>query len=702
MPHDLANMGIPEAIRVIREDDPTPLSSINRIFRGDLETIVAKALDKERERRYQSSAELGADIRHYLKDEPIVARPASTFYQIRKFTRRNRALAGGIVGMFSLLVIGIIGTSAGFIQARAERNAAQEEARKSAAINEYLMELFAMANPAEDSDELADSSAVNRVGSIEDLIDQAAERLETALPEWPQVRAGMHYRLGKTYYGLGRNDEMGAHLHRAYELYRDTVGEKAPETLLSLGWYAYYLQEEDRNEEAEPLFRQVVAGFTETLGAEDRRTIGVSIWLGSNLSISGKYGEAEDVFLDAIDRASRHFGEDDRITLAAWHRYGWVLQAAQRYSELEEHLGRALQLARTSLPDTDLLSADLAWRIGEVLKLQVRTGEAVGFLREAYEIHHRASDGVTGSALRATFSYTAALRSLDDASTAEAINRRKVDDCMRVLGPDHENTLWAELMLGWFLFEEGRLTEAEGMLRESVEHFGPILGGDADMVLFAKQGLGWALRDQDRLEEARVVLQEVLDGRETDSIYGRDARYNLAGVLVKMNRLQEAEVLYRAQLAIQRRVHGSESPAALLATDFLASFLKDRGPRELAEAEELARTTLAIARSVRGEDDQMTWLIADTMAVVLYLQGKHEEAVTEFEQVAAAGLTSMSSVQYGRCLTKLERFEQAETVLLASPNGVNEDARQALTDLYDAWRKPEKAAEYRALNSSEK
>src|SRR5271163_4745575 len=62
-----------EAVRVIREQEPTQLSSVNRSYRGDVETIVAKALEKDKTRRYTSAAELGADIRRYLRDEPIVA-----------------------------------------------------------------------------------------------------------------------------------------------------------------------------------------------------------------------------------------------------------------------------------------------------------------------------------------------------------------------------------------------------------------------------------------------------------------------------------------------------------------------------------------------------------------------------------------------------------------------------------------------------
>jgi serine/threonine protein kinase len=75
LPYDLKHKMIHEAARVIREEEPAPLSTVNRVFRGDVETIVAKSLEKDKTRRYQSAAELASDIRRYLHDEPIVADP---------------------------------------------------------------------------------------------------------------------------------------------------------------------------------------------------------------------------------------------------------------------------------------------------------------------------------------------------------------------------------------------------------------------------------------------------------------------------------------------------------------------------------------------------------------------------------------------------------------------------------------------------
>ena len=113
-----------EAIHVIREHDPARLSSVNRKYRGDIETMAAKALAKDKARRYQSAAELAADIRRYLKDEPIVARPPSTAYQLQKFARRHKAFAAGLAAVVLVLSVGIVATTWQAVRAGRERDRA--------------------------------------------------------------------------------------------------------------------------------------------------------------------------------------------------------------------------------------------------------------------------------------------------------------------------------------------------------------------------------------------------------------------------------------------------------------------------------------------------------------------------------------------------------------------------------------------------
>lgn len=111
LPYSLDQRLIHEVVRMIREDEPRPLSSVSRIFRGDIETIIAKALAKEKPQRYQSAAEFSADIGRYLDNEPIVARKSGAWYHLRKLAKRNRALVAGTLIALLALLVGIAGTT---------------------------------------------------------------------------------------------------------------------------------------------------------------------------------------------------------------------------------------------------------------------------------------------------------------------------------------------------------------------------------------------------------------------------------------------------------------------------------------------------------------------------------------------------------------------------------------------------------------
>jgi len=110
LPLDPHGKSLPEAIRSLREDEPSRIGSLNSVFRGDVDAIVGKALSKEPNRRYTTAQELAADIRRHLRSEPIGARPSSTSYQLRRFARRNKALVGGVAATVIALVLGLVMT----------------------------------------------------------------------------------------------------------------------------------------------------------------------------------------------------------------------------------------------------------------------------------------------------------------------------------------------------------------------------------------------------------------------------------------------------------------------------------------------------------------------------------------------------------------------------------------------------------------
>jgi WD40 repeat protein/predicted Ser/Thr protein kinase len=131
LPYQLDNRPLAEAARLIREEEPPRLGSVNPELRGDVETIVAKALEKDKARRYPSAAELAADLRRWLAHEPIQARPPSALYHLRKFARRHTALVGGVVATVAALVLGLIGTILFAVGEARQRRQADDEKREA-------------------------------------------------------------------------------------------------------------------------------------------------------------------------------------------------------------------------------------------------------------------------------------------------------------------------------------------------------------------------------------------------------------------------------------------------------------------------------------------------------------------------------------------------------------------------------------------
>ncbi len=142
LPYQLTNRPLAEAARLVLEQDAPRLGSINPELRGEVETIVGKALEKDRARRYASAADLAADLRRWLAHEPILARPPSALYYLRKFARRHTALVGGVLAAFAALLVGTV-VSVLFAWRAAENAAVAQQEKREATYQTYRARLAA-------------------------------------------------------------------------------------------------------------------------------------------------------------------------------------------------------------------------------------------------------------------------------------------------------------------------------------------------------------------------------------------------------------------------------------------------------------------------------------------------------------------------------------------------------------------------------
>ncbi len=170
---------------VARGTEPKHLASL---LRGDLDWIAMKALERDRERRYGTPAELAADLRRYLNDEPVFARPASAGYQIRKFVRRHRIAAGFIATSTTLAIVASIAALIATQQnheAQVQQHEAQHQAERALQAQSRLLTQAA-------AQRLKDSDVAGAQGIILEVLTNpefARDRSPAAISAFQEIRA---------------------------------------------------------------------------------------------------------------------------------------------------------------------------------------------------------------------------------------------------------------------------------------------------------------------------------------------------------------------------------------------------------------------------------------------------------------------------------------------------------------------------------
>jgi serine/threonine protein kinase len=240
---------LPESIRTICEEDPTRLGAVSRAYRGDIETIVGTALEKDRARRYSSAEKLGSDILRYLRDEPITARRPSATYRLQKFTRRHKALVTALAAIFLVLIGGIVVSTRAATRARRAEQVAN-------AVNDFLRnDLLAQASG---NMQTRPGIKADRDLKVRTALNRAAARISERFKTQPLVEASKRQTMANTYGDLGLYPDGQRQAERAFDLRRQVLGEKHPDTLNSMHYLAIAYLDQGKLGKAEIPFKLVL------------------------------------------------------------------------------------------------------------------------------------------------------------------------------------------------------------------------------------------------------------------------------------------------------------------------------------------------------------------------------------------------------------------------------------------------------------
>ena len=526
-----------EMLRMIREDEPqrpsNRLSTIDTLasvaanrqlepsklsglMRGELDWIVMMALEKDRNRRYETANGMAMDIQRYLLDEPVLACPPSSGYRLRKFARRNKVLLSTGAVVAASMCAGLVGTSwQAFRATRAESSAIVERDKKDTALRAAvasaeserqareseseqrrkaeLSETEARQQEQTAKDQLAISNAVTdflqkdllgQAGStaqansefipdpnitIRTALDRASDRVGNRFRDRPELEASIRCAIGNAYIEVGQYAQAIDQLQRSAAFQSLKLGPEHPDTLIALFDLAKANFEGGRYSESIELFEKIRDVRINVFGKNDQNTQNVLCDLARVFTFASRTSEAIAIIESVFDAQVR--------TLEPEHPA--ILRTRQQLANLYLKIGK----------------------ISEAIIHYEMVRDAS--VRELGTEHPNTLDAMEGLAM----AYTKAYRSVD----AIAIEMLVRDMRIKILGPEHPDTLTTLHRIAVIFRSEGRTDEAIELFEQVRDARVKILGPEHPASVSTLNSLAVAYNKTGKSIEAIAAYKQVYD-----------------------------------------------------------------------------------------------------------------------------------------------------------------------------------------------
>jgi serine/threonine-protein kinase len=487
LPFDLLNLTLGEAESIITQRSPEKPTK-----NADLDVLCLTAMHKDPVRRYSSAEALIRDVDHYLKGEPLDARPDSLGYRAGKFVRRYRSAVTAAVVVFALLV-GLITFFT--VRLAIARNAALAEAARTRRIQRFMLDLF------DGGDKQAGPADNLRVLS---LLDRGVLDARSLNGE-PAVQAELYQTLGSIYQKLGKLDKADSLLNAAFERRKSIFGNDSAEVAQSL------------------------------------------VALGLLRIDQEQLSEAERLVRDGLSMTKRHAAPLDPAVAKATTSLGRVLEERGAYDQAIPVLDEAVRVAAAQGP----VSADLAASLNELASVHFYAGRyqnADTLFRRVLEMHRTLLGERHPSIADDLINLGAVQQDLGYFAETEKLNRQALEINRAYFGDDHPQTAHNLTTLGRVLVSENRMDEGTDLLRQALAIEERAYGTVNRYVASTLNDLGKAALQQNKLDDAEARFSRMVEIYR--AIY-KDRHYligialsNLASVFVEKHEYPHAEKLY--------------------------------------------------------------------------------------------------------------------------------------------------------------
>lgn len=502
LPFDLANRTPGEAETIVATEEPqkpsvvTPRSgdaAVSKAAWADLDVLCLCAMHKDPQRRYQSVEALIRDLDHFLKNEPLEARPDNLGYRIAKFTARNRRAVMATALAFAMVVGLVIFFT---IRVTIARNAAIAEAARTLRIQRFMTNLF------EGGDKEAGPADSLRVVT---LVDRGVQEARTLDAE-PEIRAELYLTLGGIYQKLGKFEQADRLLKSSLDERRRLFGANSREVAESLVALGLLRGDQAKWDEAERLERDGLAMSQQQLPAGHPAIARATLALGKVLAGKGDSAQAIKLLDEVVRLRSAPETQPSDLAaalteLANAHFY------AGHYDESDALNRRALEIYRKLYGERHPMIAASLINLGSSQFDRGNYAEAARFEREALAIN------------------------------------------AAWYGQEHPETASTETILGRALMFSGQYDQAVDLFQRALAVQEHVYGPVHPRVASALNELGGAALRHDRLDEAIDRFSRMVDiykkvYNDKHYLIGL-AQSNLASVYLQKKDYARAEQLFR-------------------------------------------------------------------------------------------------------------------------------------------------------------
>jgi serine/threonine protein kinase/tetratricopeptide (TPR) repeat protein len=543
-----------------RQSDPKRLS---QLIRGELDWIVMKCLEKDRNRRYETASALAADVQHYLKDEPVVACPPSAVYRLRKLARRHKRplLAAALVLL--ALIGGIIGTTAGMVRAQRaqgaeteqrriaqdnEKAAKEREAETRAVLSFVETKILAAARPKDQG------GGQGYDVKLADAVKSALPFVDKSFTSEPLIEGRLRRTMGISFFYLGDAKTAIEQFQAAREIYTVHLGPDHPETLHSMNGLASAYYAAGRIQEALKLLEETHQLKSAQLGPDHVDTLKGMNNLALAYLAAGRIQEALKLRRETLELQKAKLGPNHPDTLRSMMGLAFCYLYAGHTQEAIKLHEETIQLKKVKLgpdhPDTLLSMMGLARSLNNAS----RTEEALKLSEETFQLQKAQ------------------------------------------VGPDHPDTLSTMMCLGIAYRASGRTEEAIKLHEKTLQLQTARLGTDHPDTVGSMQNLASSYADAGRIQEALELREKALRLRQAKFGPGHPdtlmTMSDLADSYADAGRTQEALKLREATLQAQITTLGRDHPDTLASMNNLADSYIAVG--EAAKALSLLHDTLAL------------------------------------------------------------------------------------------------------------